>query len=239
MNNKFLLLTNLIFLSASVFFGCKYYNLKPDTPGIKQPQSCSTCKSNSDVKFEGIKATTATAMSSNYRSNQLANITSAGFVTNDARSVWFPLETIKRFIYEIEKSTCNAGCNDKAFGIRIYFAAYPQLQLMTQNPDLGGLDSSYAKHHTLFMVPTYTDASSGGPVDFDPWHMAGCKAKPYSMIMKTSDSTEKSLILVPAYYSQSYQMNISNSSGATSTGTVLNHGGLCPPICQPPTGSAF
>ena len=237
MNNKLLLLTYVVFLSASVFFGCKYYKLKPDTPGIKQPQSCSTCGSNSDLKFEGIKASTAAAMSSNYKTNQLANITSAGSVTNDARSVWFPLETIKRFIYEIEKTTCSAGCNDKAFGIRIYFAAYPQLQLMTQNPDLGGLDPAYAKHHTLFMVPTYTDATSGGPIDFDPWHMVGCKATPYSKIMKWSP-TEKSLILVPSYYSQSYQMNISNSTG-TSTGTVLNHGGLCPPICQPPTGSVF
>jgi hypothetical protein len=240
MNGKLLIVTNLIFLSTALFFAYKYFKEDPINPDVRPVPACSDCGKEIGTSFGGIRATTARGISGNYKSNQLISINATGYVTNDARSVWFPLDTIKRFIYEIERTTCTKGCNDKAFGIRFYYAAYPTVPQMSLNADLNALDQSYSKHHTIFMVPTYTDAASGGPVDFDPWHMNGCNPKSYTQIMNSSDSLEKSLILMPSYYPQTFQMRVTNSgtSGGTS-GTVQNHGGLCPPICQPPQGTAF
>jgi hypothetical protein len=236
MNNKILMLTNLAFLSMAVFFGCEYFKKEETKPDIRPTPECSTCGDDMGVTLGGIKATTARGMANNYIANQLAHI-NAGGLQNDARSVWFPLDTIKRLLYEIESKTCRSGCNDKAYGVRIYYAAYPPILPESNNTDLTNVPPTYRSYHTVFFVPTYTDATSGGPVDFDPWHMNGCTPKTFRQIMSSSDSLEKSLIIPAVEYST--QMFFRTTNGGTSTNTVQNHGGLCPPICQPPNGTAF
>ncbi|MBL7727322.1 MAG: hypothetical protein JNM68_06550, partial [Dinghuibacter sp.] len=44
----------------------------------------------------------------------------------DARSIWFDLEKLKRFIGFIESAMCKAGCvGERYLGIRFYYAKYP------------------------------------------------------------------------------------------------------------------
>ncbi len=76
----------------------------------------------------------------------------------DARSIWFPLETIKKFICSIEKYNGKLSTPNKELGIRFYYAVYGKdYEVIAKR-----------NRHTLFMVPTY-QANAGQPqVDFDP-----------------------------------------------------------------------
>ncbi len=230
-----LIFTNVLFLGAALYFGYKhFYNKRPDTNLVP---ACSTCGTDMGTAFGGLNAKVARDLSGNYQTRQLANINSAGYVPNDARSVWFPLDTIKRFIQEIEKGNCRNGCTDRSYGIRLYYAAYPDIAAMITTSQLSGLPQGYEKHHTIFMVPTYTDANSGGPMDFDPWHMKGCTAIPFRQLMSPKLASEKSLILLARDYPVAQRTPLSSSSSTSNT--VQNHGGLCPPVCTPPVGIDF
>jgi hypothetical protein len=121
----------------------------------------------------------------NYRLHHwhAANAVMAGFSVPgraDSRAIWFGLDRLKRFIYEIESRT---GQNHNAFypngypqlGIRIYFAEYPDSSLWSlQSSELHAkgylttdlpYTSDFANTHTLILVPTYQ--KDGMDIDFD------------------------------------------------------------------------
>jgi hypothetical protein len=234
-----LIFTNLLLLGIAFFFGYHYFR---DRGAKITTASCVTCTDYSQVPYGGLNAKIARDLSGNYKLRQLTDINAGGYIQSDARSVWFPLDTIKRFIWEIEKGICTKGCAGRAYGIRLYFAAYPDAASMVNQyygPHLTSVPQLYEKHHTLFMVPTYTDATSNGPVDFDPWHMNGCNPVSFDRLAAPALMSEKSLILLARDYRFPQNISLNNSAGGTGTGTVQNHGGLCPPICTPPTGTSF
>ena len=76
----------------------------------------------------------------------------------DARCIWFPLETIKKFVCTIEKYNKQLITPQTNLGIRLYYGVYE---------DDYEEDKEKQGRHTLFMLPTY--AADGGPqTDFDP-----------------------------------------------------------------------
>lgn len=132
----------------------------------------------------GIPLGTAKGMSSLYRSNQMKTLNTNQLLFKDAKSVWFSLDKLKSFIGEMESLTCAANCNNKLdLGIRIYIAAYPDLETMDQKgikqqTAYWDVKNGYGKHLTLFMVPTYHDAEKQSQVDYDPRNMGTNACKP-------------------------------------------------------------
>lgn len=213
---KILVTTNLITalaLCSILFTACPE---KKDLPDVTN--TCTPCKGTlppSSVAINYFKA-----LISNYRNNHWQTINTnlnnrSGAV--DSRSVWFNLNQLKGFIYEIEKNVaanCQGNHCGKELGIRIYFGEYDN----TTNP-------TYAGYHTLVMVPTMKNPNRekwNTPeenIDFD-----------YSILNKCQpacpDSSIQSLMaLLPDF-------------GNTSMG-AMNHGGLIPPPDRVCTGARF
>jgi hypothetical protein len=126
----------------------------------------------------------------------------------DARSIVFPIEKLKKFIWEIENSVRKIP-NQRELGIRAYFGKYPDIAAIKRDRrhplynDLSNLPDEYSFHHTLFLVPTFKDENNIDR-DFDPWQSEGIRAfKP----IKTSEDQQ---------------------SKGTMT-AQMNHGNICPP----------
>lgn len=157
-------------------FGTYVYNFPPikdvvTKPGTKIPRNPpinenDICNDYSSEKKSKLTNGLVHDMVQMYRKNQLANI--QGFTTNaivnDAQSIWFDLDTIKKFIYHFEHDIKqNATYANNKKGIRIYYAAYPEdirswktkneyrdIAFMSDDPT----KSQYEKKHTLVMIPT-------------------------------------------------------------------------------------
>lgn len=111
-------------------------------------------------------------MITNYQANQYQRIvdpsTTVAPIPDDARSVYFSLNKLKSFIFEIERLCCERNCNEVLgeLGIRFYYGAYNK----TSDP-LTGVRSDYYGKHTLVLVPTYTQIEPDGSpihIDFSP-----------------------------------------------------------------------
>ncbi len=92
----------------------------------------------------------------------------------DAQSVWFDLETLKKFLFALEKQvelTDNSVAPSK-LGVRIYYATYPGRKEIEAYPELNKflIDNNnldYVNRHTVVMIPTIQD-ESGNNFDFNP-----------------------------------------------------------------------
>lgn len=188
-----------------------------ETPAHECPQcppanACNTCYPvDCQTPFDGIDIRLAKLLVSNYRNNHLAAINqncNTVMPRQDSRSVWFSLNRIKRFIYEIEHKMCDSCDNvpNAELGVRIYFGEYP-----TSGPLVANIDPAYLGLHTLLMVPTYWDGQYDR--DFDPAFIdPGCKPAPI-------DSVGAILTALPPDPQDPTQNNTN----------MRNHGSLFPP----------
>lgn len=112
----------------------------------------------------------------NYRNNHLAFVRDRLGI-DDAHSIHFDLDTLKKFISDIENETRKNAPNitDQDLGIRFYYAAYPKKEdwdIMKES----SIGPEYAERHTLVMVPTMmADDGEGNrlPYDFNPLSTTG------------------------------------------------------------------
>ena len=234
---KLLLAGNLLFCSLFILSKCND-KLKPLSA------NCSPCKDYSQYpRFNFLNAVMLDSMSKLYKSVQAAHAVKTQF--NDATSIWFNLDTIKRFIWEIENAVCKKNCmnnNDNPnLGIRIYYARYPE-KMGNQNPmfsQIAGLDARFEKMHTLFMIPTY-DKLNGTLIehtDFDPYHTFKNKNNICEYTSLTELSNVGASITAMAASARVQPAPIPGSGNNTNATTGQNHGSLCPPLnCE---GSAF
>jgi hypothetical protein len=156
-----------IVLLAAVIYLLATYNEKP-----VEPEPNLICKDYSQEPMEGISFGTARNMFDNY-GHQYKAIDKLPNGEIDAQSVWFDLETLKKYFYKIEDTLVKQKVSvpDLKLGIRIYYAAYPKQADMAGDPELSGLPTNYEFHHTVFMVPTFTDATDKTiKHDFNPWY---------------------------------------------------------------------
>ncbi len=144
-------------------------------------------------------------MVDNYRNNHLVAIKDK-LNLDDAHSVHFGLDTLKKFITDIETEAQknNPGVTEEDLGIRFYYAAYPTADNWSTmaNTTIG---TDYAQRHTLIMIPTLKKEDENGDLldyDFNPM-----------------DSTEGEL---PAMLTQQNQ-------GLSGEIMSQNHGALNPP----------
>jgi hypothetical protein len=223
-----LIITNLLFLGVILsqnFWGVPLYK----TPVVNCDQQCADYSSD---PFKGISAKLAQRISDNYERDKGKKYIGMGAENTsieDARSAWFSLETLKKFIWNIEYKACEQKCKLR-LGIRIYYAKYPDSTTMQADPELKNMvNPQYALHHTLFMVPTYE--RHDGNIDFDPWHWGADNCTPEPLreqfsAGKVDLKTARSKSLILTVWSK-YMLPITGSAAQQ------NHGDLAPP----PNGS--
>ncbi len=145
---------------------------------------------------------------------------------HDARSIWFDLETIKKFIWNMEDTICKNGCKDLNLGLRFYYAKYPDSNTIKTSSALAGVKPEFQFHHTLFVVPTY-DAGTGATarhIDFDPWNPGPDKCKPLSL----SDAA-KQIQLDQRQQQKDQRVLMLIMGGTSGDSDEQNHGDLAPP----------
>lgn len=160
----------IVFLLLVIVF--LLFNL--DFSGNQAPSAdCNTILMN----YEGeewtgsISIDDAKYMAGNYREDYGKNRIWSGETRGDetqedARCAWFPLETLKRYIWNIENSNCKKNCKD-SLGLRIYYAKYPTIGDAAFWSGTMESQKQFASYHTVFMVPTYFTGSYHQ--DFNPF----------------------------------------------------------------------
>lgn len=158
-------------------------------------------KTLSNSKPSTLKYQLVDNMIKNYRSNQLHSIENSieNPVTNDAQAIWFNIETLKKFIADVEAQTQkNSEKNDSKLGIRMYYAAYPEknkwgtkgfedLSILLNDP----ITQLYEKKHTLIMIPTISVNGINkdfNPMDINTYNGFNNVAKSNYKIMSVSDN---------------------------------------------------
>lgn len=215
---KALIITNLLWLSVFIFMSFKSATPPPVA-------DCDNIVSNyKSEKFSGLNAQSAAEMAGLYKQNHLKNLLSG----RDSRTIWFSLNTLKKFIWQIEHYNCmkpKAKIADENLGIRIYYGEYPVASQLKDNKIWKGVNPNFQNLHTAFLVPTFWDGSMNR--DFDP--------------KLDFDNGSKTGNWSPISLSRYLNGNAANLANITITGislihnnemTAQNHGNLCPPLCN-------
>ncbi len=223
---KVLIATNLVLLGIIYFQSCISSKQVIVTP--EGSRKNWVCLNYADSVFNGITYGTAYNMFETYGDNQFTRITNNPHPnTEDSRYVWFSLDVIKKFIYKIEDTLHAKGADPSTrLGIRFYFAAYPSRAEMRAIKDLDQLPATYAKRHTLFMVPTYDIASETGTIhqDFNAFEPLSTARRPAPSVQLNNETIKKVFTLKMA------------GLGITNDIYIQNHGEIGPP---PQSGTSF
>ena len=218
-----------------------YYNWV----GFKTPEARENfiCNDFHNEKPSTLKTHLIRGMISQYRNNQYVAINKNRDIKEpDAHSIWFDLDTIKKFIYHIERNVAiNSAKKDSKLGLRVYYAAYPELSEFTKpyNEDIAfmaddPLKKQFATRHTLIMVPTIFNAELKGDMDFNP-----LDASTFNGFVTTSRKNSKSQRAEKAsYQSQKYEPMALSAAASSQDAMARNHGNLIPPA-DPKMAEAF
>lgn len=243
--SKLLQLTNIIALAAALIFAYLYF-----TASWRSGNDCETCQSTDyATNFTGLNAILAKDMVRNYRNNHLQHVQNHMTMgdgsqggNGDARSVWFSMNTIKKFIHSIEKTVCDTCPGNNTLGIRIYYAEYPNNEdWNTYKNNSVALDEmadmNMYGYHTVMLVPTFRQG--GIDVDFDPRHWSNsCQPKPmdavYNSIVK-NDTTFVNPTNTTLYVLLGG--DDPENTGESPNGSMQNHGALIPPPYNAPASA--
>jgi hypothetical protein len=216
---KTIILAMAILFAIYAFFNNPFIVSNPPISGNE------ICMDYSKDKPSMLKHELVSEMVKNYRDNQLVSIQTASVnaVPNDAQCIWFPLDSIKKFIYHIEKGVSDQNLKIKAdLGLRIYYAAYPDKKLWGDKgyEEIANLANNpttalYERKHTLVMIPTLQ--IHGINADFNP-----IDSKTY-----TGFDSPTNPFSTPGYVPMAMAVDV----------MAKNHGGLCPPASS--VGNAF
>lgn len=225
------MITPLLLAITIIAFGIYIYKFPPTKPTTPSEPGNSICMNYADEKTSELSRALVHEMVHGYRKNQLAKI-NAGSELNDAHSIWFDLETLKKFIYHLEISAQNNDVSSKELGLRIYYSRYPLANTWSSTyPDLvGHVDPAYQEHHTLVMIPTIKKNGKKGMInmDFNP------KVKEtYENGLDKIEGDIDPKIRIPALSGIDKTVNdgSSNLKTATKARSIVaqNHGSLFPP----------
>ena len=196
------------------------------------PGKCNPCKNYSTAPpLQNLDVSLLQDMTQKYKTDMDKNF-NKNHSKSDAQAIWFSLESLKQFIWQIETTVCKNKCGDEAknidLGLRIYYARYPTTGNTATFRQLKGVDSTYVDMHTLFMIPTYDNMVDTvvHHIDFDPSKFDAAKCR-----YITLDNAVGTIMAYGGFPNQP-----ARASGTSST-TAKNHGSLCPPLCG--TGDAF
>ena len=192
------------------------------------PTNCSAnsnsiCEDYSDKDVSKLRLDLIHTMVKGYRNNQLKSILRD--IGDDAHSIWFDLETLKKFIYHIEYHTEKSKkllskeeqMSVGKLGVRIYYSCYPSEVSNLIYPDLSDLPGNYNKRHTLIMLPTMQRDETHmdfNPTDEKSFTLSKEKLKTYFASNSASS--------IPA-------LGVFESHSNNRSTVSQNHGGLIPP----------
>ena len=177
-------MTTGLLIAVVIAFGAYIYKFPPKKSTLTPiPNPNKICMDYSANPMSELAVDLIHTMVDKYKGEQLKCINShnSSQIKNDAQSIWFDLETLKKFVYHIEKVSINKAkekglpeISSKRLGIRIYYAAYPNKENWNQFEDLvlfRGQDpdskvKDYGDLHTLVMIPTLE--IRGNMADFNP-----------------------------------------------------------------------
>lgn len=240
---KVLLFTNVALLSIILVLSCNKTDIVADNTSNEstksatvskapcQNENCMACTDHSSSRFDGIDPYLAKQLFVDYVDKNQPRLQIAENI-EDANRLWFSLESLKNFIWQIEKEMCNKPCareNELRLGVRVYYARYPSDMHID---GLRGLPKDYAEHHTLFMVPTYED-QTGTQVDFDPWNWGNeCTPTPLHKVFSMGLFLKKNSCFFSIAEPQYYKDKCGDAQPWMLRGQpfgAMNHGNLEPP----------
>jgi hypothetical protein len=211
---KLLIATNLVALAFIYFQSCT------TSPNAAITDNQTTTQNYKSSPFTGLSSNLIREMVQNYKADpSFANWNSGSNKPDeDARSVWFNLDSLKKFIWYVETQSVAKQINNiDKLGIRIYYGRYPITNTGSRFTDLINMPANYTNRHTVFMLPTYFDGTYN--VDFDPNLTTGSIPVSLNPIIKSDIDTK-----------------ITGSKVAVSEPTnnmMQNHGDLIPPMTSP------
>ncbi len=203
-------------------------------PVTPEPDSKEICMDYDAKNMSTLDADLIHVMTQGYETNQLDYIQSKSgtIAPSDAKAIWFDLETLKRYLYHIEKKSqkVDGTITDKNLGVRFYYATYPSKDTIMKydfkdlkDPSGNLLFSDYEGLHTLVMIPTITIGDK--ILDFNP----------------LDESTFREGFSQKSNYAYRPGQNIPNNQTGALAGTRdmsgQNHGTLYPP--GPTLGMGF
>ena len=198
------------------------------------------CDDYSRESISTLKTSLISDLVERYRKNQLTYINQhMPESDSDSHSIWFDLDTIKKFIYHIEKNVqINRVSNGAKLGLRIYYGAYPEASEFTSPgyEDIAYLATDpqtmkYGLKHTLIFIPTIYNESLVDNVDFNP-----LDSNTYNgyISMEKSDKIKDDPNAIAPYEESGYKpMALTPSQSVMAR----NHGHLYPPDSM--TGLGF
>lgn len=156
---KILIATNIVTLGLAIFFYLRAAAMSDDTQPV-------VCCSYDDLQGETLtdfknvikryKANSWTTINTNTNLAWAASSGSGSTTFEDARCIWFSMDSIKQFICTIEKYSAQLNLTTANLGIRFYYGQYDILH------------PHYPDRHTIFMMPTFNPGNDGPALDFDP-----------------------------------------------------------------------
>ncbi len=219
---------------------CKFFCKKPIDIGGGTRTPTTICMDYDSIAPPTLTTNMVKSMVFQYKDAQLNNIQTAATnaVPKDARAIWFDLETLKQFLYQIEQKTAQHPTEiaNKKLGVRIYYAAYPEKQIMSnlaqhQTDPNFSYNEEYEKLHTLVMIPTITGAGNEN-YDFNPLDVTTydgfTNVKKENSTFSFDSDTYTTLSLGTSRVNSQIGVN-----SAAQVQIARNHGSL-----YPPTGSS-
>ena len=207
-------------ISLTLFYN--HLTAEQNTKSVAPQETDSGCDPNS---FYGLTVKEFMEGVARYKTTRADLIDSSLYMdTNnirDARSCWYSIDTLKKFICLIEKFSAPLGINHHQLGIRFFYAVYAADTSLL-------LHKRYKGHHTLFMVPTRKE--EGRNIDFDPRYLwkkknlpHGGKLLPGDYIITGIPPTVRPLMLDG--------VSVNRATGELDENMSKNQGQLCPPFC--------
>ena len=244
---KILLVTNVLTLIFLYFQSCETFSKANGSFNIsKEPlySSCYNCVVD-DIHGEtaaefadvtGRYRTTHQKLYNAYVSNQFTSLTgwnspytvsAKGF--KDARSCWYSVDTLKKFICLLEKFSEKVNLKPADLGVRFYYGNYTE----TYQRDVPS-----AIHHTLYLTPTYT-TKDGAKIDFEARiSAANGTITTLASLINRNDSIpyfNQPLFMIAGTTEQNKRKVAMTPSGSPEDNVSMNQGDLCPPStdCNP------
>lgn len=204
---KLLIVTNIVTLIGLYFYSC----ITSNHSGINGSLLMSDYTNSG---FTGLQSKLIVDITKNYKNSAYTSFHPSGPTSLDARTVWFNLDTLKKFLWYVETTSKKNGLTDlKGLGVRIYYARYPMSTDYATYDNLANVNTGFANMHTIFMVPTYFSTDRNYNVEFDPNFISN--HKPELMTKLFNDPNQVLTVLKV----------LSDPSTMTQ-----NHGDLIPPM---------
>jgi hypothetical protein len=203
MEKKYLVLIIGVLIIAFGVYAYKYPPVKKEVDTNLEEDASLKGRGNGAGPSK-LRMSLVQEMVDNYRNTQLVSIEDApkNGVKDDSHSILFDLDTLKKFINDIEKGVKQVEPKaDPKLAIRMYYAAYPLVSKWNE-PGYENLRNllgdeitkQYERKHTLIMIPVIKN-DKGIFADFNPYNKETYQGFPRRLktgmqLFRVTDTTE-------------------------------------------------